>query len=503
MTGTWPTKRLDSRRSQHRGMTMIELLIVVAVMVILMGIALPLMKTGIEGRKLREAARQVNTGSTLAKALSAETGRFAALVIDVESLPEDATKLFARRLYLAETPPPYAGDVVGATSTIRYGGGASAYADFDASSSNLKNVAKVGDLIRLDYRNPYYSITNITPGVLPVICTIEFTGPSLPPTGVALPYEIIRSPEKSGATPLELPSGAVIDLNNSGFGLTDLSLSRAFPPAWTVSTPYPRCVYCQPTTPNGFCYFAVVPGISGTSEPVWPTTLGAMVLDGTTPNIVRWQCVAPRPVTVVFGSSGRMMGVTGLTPPLLNKPVETLHLLIGDLEHIGALNLANHSTLWVSIAHHAGRITTTENAGLPPVWKSSTPYSSGNYCQPSSQNGLCYIATNPGISGMPEPAWPISQGATVADGGLVWECRSPAPWSSSTAYLRGTYCRPTTPNGFCYVVRVAGVSGGTSPTTWPIKLGDTIVDGGVLWECTLLMEPIREFAQSAQAMGGL
>ena len=112
------TIRLDSRRRPHPGLTMIELLIVVAVMVILIGIALPVMKTGIEARRLREASRQVNTAVTLAKSLAAETDRYAGLLIDVESLPEDRTKLFARRLYLAETPPPYAGDMVGATAAI-------------------------------------------------------------------------------------------------------------------------------------------------------------------------------------------------------------------------------------------------------------------------------------------------------------------------------------------------------------------------------------------------
>ena len=212
---------------------MIELLIVVAVMVILIGIALPVMKTGIEGRKLREAARQVNTGVTLAKALAAETDRFTALVIDVESLPEDMTKLFARRLYLAETPPPYAGDMVGATATVRTSGGPPFYADFDASSSNLTNVAKVGDLIRFNYRNPSYRITSIGPAtppavIPPAIYTIQFidpTGLSRPQDGSAS-YEIIRSPEKSSSTPFELPNGAVMDLNNCGFGLSDLSLSR-------------------------------------------------------------------------------------------------------------------------------------------------------------------------------------------------------------------------------------------------------------------------------------
>ena len=93
--------RAGRRPHVRRALTMIELLIVVAVMVILIGIALPVMKTGIEGRKLGEAARQVSTGITLAKSLAAEKDRFTAVGIVFESLPEDTTMLFARRLYMA------------------------------------------------------------------------------------------------------------------------------------------------------------------------------------------------------------------------------------------------------------------------------------------------------------------------------------------------------------------------------------------------------------------
>ena len=185
-----------------------------------------------------------------------------------------------------------------------------------------------------------------------------------------------------------------------------------------------------------------------------------------------------------------------------NMPTETLHLLIGDLENVGALNLANRSSLWVSIGHHTGRITTAENAALPPLWIPSAPYTLGTYCQPTVPNGLCYIATVAGVSGATEPSWPVLSGQTVTDGGVIWQCRSPAPWAASTGYLRGTYCRPVTPNGFCYVAIVAGISDGSQPG-WPTTLGATVVDNGVMWECTLLMEPAREFAQSAQAMGGL
>ena len=53
---------------KRNAMTMIELLIVVAVMVILMGIALPVMRTGIDGRRLAAAAETVVNQVRLAQA---------------------------------------------------------------------------------------------------------------------------------------------------------------------------------------------------------------------------------------------------------------------------------------------------------------------------------------------------------------------------------------------------------------------------------------------------
>lgn len=442
MTRVCSTRRLDSRRRRRPGLTMIELLIVVAVMVILMGIALPMMKTGIEGRKLREAARQVNTDVTLAKALAAETGQLSGLVIDTEPLPEDPTKMFARRLYLAEMPPPYAGDLVGAKAYVN---GDQVTFDnallgaYPADSSNIGLLGiRDGDLIKFDFRNPVftivdpdpttdYAITTPFPGTPPStdgMFKIAITpGMTAPPTGV-YPYQIVRKPRKSSSTPLELPKGAVIDLNASGFGLTDTSLASS-PRPWTASTYVLAvgCRFCQPTVSNGFWYVVVVSGVTGAVEPTWPTTVGNTVTDGT----VIWKCVSPvpLPVTLVFGPSGQLADVMGVSS-LVSSPIQTLHLLIGNLENLGNENLADRDTLWVSVGHHTGRVTTTESG--PPaasLWKSSSAYSLGFYCWPTLSNGFWYCATTAGTSNSSEPTWPTTVGATVVDGGVTWECRAP------------------------------------------------------------------------------
>lgn len=66
---------------------------------------------------------------------------------------------------------------------------------------------------------------------------------------------------------------------------TALSPYSATVPAWAASTAYAAGIQRRPTTRNGFRYTASA-GTSGATEPTWPTTLDATVVDGT----VTWTC---------------------------------------------------------------------------------------------------------------------------------------------------------------------------------------------------------------------
>lgn len=64
------------------------------------------------------------------------------------------------------------------------------------------------------------------------------------------------------------------------------------PGAWAPNTAYSVGQFRRPTTPNGYRYEVTVAGTSDpTTEPSWPTTIGATVTDGTT-SPVTWKCVA-------------------------------------------------------------------------------------------------------------------------------------------------------------------------------------------------------------------
>ncbi len=341
-------QRAPRTLQSRAGMTLTELLVVVAIMVILIGMAVPMMRNGLEERKLREASRQLNGAFALAKAMAAETGRAAGVWIDTQSGTS-----YAQQVFLTETPAPFGGDIVGATATVT---NASPLVAFDASKTfSLQLLVSVNDLIKFDYKGPFYRISAIPSNTS---VTIDTTGLTPPVAGTYL-YQIFRQPAKSSSMPLELPAAAVIDLDWSGYGLPFL-----FFPQWMQSYAYSPGDRCRPTTPNGFYYVAVsvssVGGTSGSTEPNWPTVTGQTVVDGD----VTWRCFGPAVITVMFNPNGSVerLWIVGGGAPM--RPTETLHFLVGKIEQAGTTsgNLQDNTCLWVSVSPQTGRVTTAENA---------------------------------------------------------------------------------------------------------------------------------------------
>jgi type II secretory pathway pseudopilin PulG len=291
-------------------MTLVELLIVITVMTILIGIALPVMKTSLESSRLREASRMLNTQFSVARAIALETGRPAGVWLAVEALPGTSPAVvYATRAFLAETPPPYSGDFVGATATVNAGSSQTGIYDYytatfaPAMSSGLVGTSPLVnayDEIRFGYKGPSYTITQITPGATYTMTFRGEHGRDPAPPATTVPYQILRRPERSSASPLELPKGVVVDLMRSGYGLTGTDFSAA----------------------TGY-------------------------------------------LCIVFSATGEVSKVLGAAN---QYPTQTIHLLLGSIEKLPDSaaatdkNLEDNSNLWVSIAPQTGRVTTVENA---------------------------------------------------------------------------------------------------------------------------------------------
>lgn len=100
---------LKQRTNTHSGLTLVELLVVVVILVLLIGVALPLAQPALNGRDVREAARQVNAMIAGAKSQAATTGRPAGILIQ----PDDVTGERCYSISYAKVPPSYSGELPG------------------------------------------------------------------------------------------------------------------------------------------------------------------------------------------------------------------------------------------------------------------------------------------------------------------------------------------------------------------------------------------------------
>src|SRR5436190_9495166 len=231
-------RNLRRQRKSLWGFTLLEMMIVVAIMLLLVIATLPRLKQALDESKLREGSRQLNSYFAMARSRAATTGRACGVwfVGEVVGDPNATPALWqSRQFYLAETPPPYSGDFVESRVWIT-----------DSSGNNLATVANgpnwrinfvnapggllsligLGDFfqIRFDHKGPFFrGQRNSNDGFFYII-----GGPTVPPTAngfynintnpnAGYQFEILRNPQRIGA-PLALPQGTTVDLNYSGFG---------------------------------------------------------------------------------------------------------------------------------------------------------------------------------------------------------------------------------------------------------------------------------------------
>lgn len=97
-----------------------------------------------------------------------------------------------------------------------------------------------------------------------------------------------------------------------------------------------------------------------------------------------------------------------------------------------------------------------------------------------------FVATTNGRTGASEPTWDTTtvDVSTTTDGEVTWLYKG--TYTGTVEYTTGaktvgTEIIPTTENGYWYECTVAGTA--SSEPTWPLVIGDTIVDGTVTWEC--------------------
>lgn len=252
------------------GMTLIELLVVITILTTLVAGVIPLLSPNNEPRKLREAARELQSYITQTQAEAARTGRPHGIAFRESTVGSGV----ALEVYQLEVPQPFAGfsdqsRITVAASTFTYGtAGASPaggtrfldlYNGFALYALNFTLAAggndpfpprflSLGDEIVVDGRvfvvvddnddssqpnqidpiggenqtsldvQDRFVLPDLTASPTPTVCVWKNFKPGqiLPPANALKQYQIIRQPSPSSELPLTLPRGIGIDMVASG-----------------------------------------------------------------------------------------------------------------------------------------------------------------------------------------------------------------------------------------------------------------------------------------------
>jgi len=339
------------RRSIRRGLTLLELLVVVGIVMLLAVIAIPSVRPLAEGRRVREAARSINVYFGRARSRAVESGRSHGVLFERFDQARDASILLRQ----AEVPPPYSGELLDSAVRPFYYDGFLRLQVRDGDF--LPGVVRHNDLIQLNYQGPLYriiadpdpdgsdpgqdfpldadgvyidfTVPTSVPWVTTHWLTLDIVGVASPPwptfpafPTTPVPFQIMRQPTPSGGAPLQLPRGAVVELVASGVG-------------YDVFAPDPRDK---------------------------PDPIAVMFApDGSIDAVYCYQ--------LIYDDSGNVVG--GDYRAL--RPIEPVYFLVGQWDRMvgaedGLQNWQDGTNLWVTLSPQTGQVNVAEvmpEAGNP------------------------------------------------------------------------------------------------------------------------------------------
>ncbi|MBN8603327.1 MAG: hypothetical protein J0M26_19990 [Planctomycetes bacterium] len=242
----------NSLARRRRGLSLVELLVVVGIVVTLAAITLPSLRELLKDQKVTQASRQVQAFFEAAKARAIANGRPVGILLDRLSYAgansNQITNSTCLRLSIVEVLPPYCGDIQGATATLDCSAGLPGYANRAylplTTCPTAASIISSGDLISFGDNpltfmvvgTPTITTYNSNPHVTLVLSnpTEAKTEPIWPlVSALDLPFRVFRKPTKSLTGGLDLPKGICVDLTASGVG----PFGRNFSPDWIVGDP--------------------------------------------------------------------------------------------------------------------------------------------------------------------------------------------------------------------------------------------------------------------------
>ncbi|MEO8430695.1 MAG: choice-of-anchor tandem repeat NxxGxxAF-containing protein [Acidobacteriota bacterium] len=237
---------------------------------------------------------------------------------------------------------------------------------------------------------------------------------------------------------------------------------------WTANRTLPVGAVVRPNVSTfGFNFQVTVAGTTGATQPAWPTTIGATVVD----NTVTWKAIGYfpgsfrgcDPMQLVSRASGGVETVLATEGQLLGGAGAQM----SGWAEFYALNNVGQAAFRTVVE---GRLTDDDESG-------SGIFTAG----PGAGTIAEVAASNTLVAGRFACGFNAMVGSNDAGQVLFDALISTTPtWTASTAYGAGVRAAPTVRTGIEFQVQVAGTSGAVEPV-WPTTVGTTVVDGTVTW----------------------
>ena len=249
-----------NRRQATIAFTLVELLVVLAVISVLAGIALPTVKNSLREQRVARAASLLQSAIEEGRARSILAGGGGGVIIDRKGVDNIADRCESIQIRMATTPRPYTGDIANSKAKIGVNLGVvgdvtddvvtlwfnPTSAQLTRSASDITNgifptLINIGDKVDIGDASLPLAITDIGFGTVAdrnsagllttdipdalvtswIRVTVTRPEENLDLTrfiGQNTTFSITRSPRAAIALPVEIPRGASIDLTASGIG---------------------------------------------------------------------------------------------------------------------------------------------------------------------------------------------------------------------------------------------------------------------------------------------